>query len=150
MRQPPEIRKILERFGCENILIGAYDGGATAVFERNRRPYRMQVFLPAVDDAEFKLRRCGTGYSRRTSDQQKDAWERECRRRWRELALIVKAKVLIVESASEDSDVTFEGEFLSYAMLPGHGRIGDLAEAQLCRFAANGELPRMLPGRLGQ
>ena len=45
------------------------------------------------------------------------AWEQECRRRWRSLSAVVKAKLVAID----DGVATFESEFMPYILL-GNGQ----------------------------
>jgi hypothetical protein len=136
-----EIRQTLSRFGAVDALCGEIDGQATVVFKHNGRPYSIRVQLPDKDADEFRY--TPSRGLERTKAQAYDAWEQSCRVKWRELALLIKAKLV----ACSNDVARFESEFLAYAMLPGGRSVGDLAELQLQAFAERGELPGILPGR---
>ena len=65
------------------------------------------------------------------------AWEQECRRRWRSLAAVVKAKLIAID----DGVATFEAEFMPYIMLAnGQTLAQQIAPAIERAAAANGVL----------
>lgn len=136
-----EIRQTISRFGAVDALCGQIEGHATVIFKHNGRGYNIRVQLPDKEADEFWYtpgRRLD-----RTEAQAYDAWEQACRVKWRELALLIKAKLV----ACSNDVAQFENEFLAYVMLPGGRSVGDLAEQQLQAFAERGELPGILPGR---
>lgn len=72
----------------------------------------MCVGLPDPNDKKFNQWVRGRGYP---SDSKKlELWNAEVRRRWRCLALALKAKLISVE----DGVTTFETEFLPYMVMP--------------------------------
>lgn len=111
-RSKAEIERILARYGAERFGYMTDGGRASIGFQCNGRAIRMTVELPKL--AEFERTPKG---KRRTADAQLDERDREVRRRWRSLALIVKAKLEAVESGI----TTFESEWLPY-MVTTDGR----------------------------
>lgn len=96
-------------------------------FEMRARQVRLDV--PAPDPKRFPG----------------DKWDREQRRRWRVLLLILKAKLETVR----DGDADFEAEFLAYLVLPGGATIGERVLPDLERAIAGHGLPALLPARGG-
>lgn len=140
-----EIEATLNRFKIVDVAYGTLHGVASVMFERGGRPYCIRVTLPDPKAKEFH-ETPGRGLPR-SSDQAYAAWEQACRVKWRELALLIKAKLVAVSNSEPGDAVNFENEFLAYAMLPDRRTVGDLAEEQLTQFALEGKLPGILPGR---
>ncbi len=139
-----EIEQTLNRFGIHDVMHGTIDDVASVMFKRNGRPYRMSVRLPDPAAEEFKFRRNGPhGRVARTLEQRHDAWEQACRVKFRELALLVKAKLVAIQGS--DGDISFENEFLAYQMLPRGGTVGEWAETQLQEIEKRGEMPSLMP-----
>ena len=137
-----EVMKLLSKFGIKKHAFFSDESGAAAIaFERNRLSYRISIEMPNSGDAEFTKDRYG--HSRPLAD----AVERsnaECRRRWRCLVLIVKAKLVAVE----DHVTSFEKEFMAYAVVDGHRTLADVMVPQLIEAAETGRMPALaLPGR---
>ena len=79
--------------------------------------------------------------SRRTAAAQRSAWEQACRKRWRALLLIIRAKLEAVESGI----TTLESEFLANIVLPDGGTVGQWLAPQIDAAYATVRLPPM-PG----
>ncbi len=134
-----EIESTLNRFGIEDVGHFTESGAAVVMFKREGRPYSIRVTLPDRNADEFRFtpgRRL-----ERTADQAYAAWEQACRVKWRELALLIKAKLVAISNET----VSFDEEFLAYAMLPNRQTVGDWAAGQLHAMHSAGELPDMLP-----
>lgn len=106
-----EIEGILRRYGADGFRYGWLDRDGKRVeqieFTANARHVRFTLALPSKDDKRFfftKHRR-----QRRTEGAAFQAWEQECRRKWRALGLCVKAKLEAVSSGIS----LFEHEFLA-------------------------------------
>ena len=97
---------------------------------------RVQIMLlPPIDDYARTPRN-----ARRTAAAQRSVWEQSCRRRWRALLLIIRAKLEAVESGI----ATLESEFLANLVLPDGGTVGDWLEPQIDQAYATGRMPPML------
>ena len=120
-----EIERVLSRFDCINALFSNVESeNAVAVgFRRLGQPYMFVLKLPERGEK---------------SDR---AFEQECRIKWRELVLLIKAKLV----AAIGNITTFEREFLPYAMLPSRQSVGEWAEVQLAEMIQAGEMPELLP-----
>lgn len=135
-----EIEQTFVRFGIRDI--GSFTEGNRAVimFKHAGRPYSIYVTMPDPANREFHV--TPTRGTERTKEQAYAAWEQACRVKWRELALLIKAKLVAIDSDA----ATFQDEFLAYAMLPDRSTVGDWAEAQLDGLLSQGKLPALLPG----
>jgi hypothetical protein len=69
-------------------------------------------------------------------------WEQGCRARWRQLYLLVKAKIEAVSIGLS----TVEREFLADVYLPDGRTVGEALAPQLAEAYANGTFPRLLGG----
>jgi hypothetical protein len=97
-RSKAEIERLLTRYGATAFASGWSDGSATLLFEAQGRRIRFELPLPNAK-----------------SHPNDDKRMKEARRRWRCLALVIKAKLEAVESQI----VTFEEEFLAHIIVPG-------------------------------
>ena len=70
------------------------------------------------------------------------AFDRELRRRWRVLILLVKGKLEMVEEGAEDITTAF----LPYILLPGGGTVADEVVARVAEAQRTGQPPDLLPG----
>jgi len=68
------------------------------------------------------------------------AWLQECRRRWRCLVVMLKAKFAAVESGI----ATFQDEFLANLVLPSGETVGDWAARDIAPAIAEGRMPTRL------
>lgn len=134
-----EIEDTFNRFGIRNIGYFCEDDSAVVMFKHDGQPYSIYVTLPDPDAKEFHVTP-GRGLER-TSDQAYAAWEQACRVKWRELALLIKAKLVAISSKA----AAFEDEFLAYAMLPSRETLGHWARRQLSDMRERGEMPELLP-----
>ena len=107
-----ELERLLERYGADEFASGWDTGNQVIAFRYNSLTIRFKI--PKSDD------------------------EREDRRRWRVLVLVVKAKL---EAIATDVS-TFEQEFLAWVVGPGGVTLGDRFIPQLENLE---ELPRLLP-----
>ena len=133
-RSRTEIERSLRRFGATSFAYAWVDDTATIAFHIGGLTVRISVPLPRPDDNELRLTPTGR---RRTERQAAGVYEAECRRRWRALAAVIKAKLVAVE----DNISTIEQEFLAYVVLPDGQTIGEWAGPQLAR----GEPLSLLP-----
>lgn len=114
-RSREEIERMLMRFGATEFGYMTKPGEALIGFVFRGLRVQFTVAQPQRDDPEFAT--TPTGRKRRDTTAAYKAWEQECRRRWRSLAAVVKAKLVAVD----DGVATFETEFLPY-MVTSDGR----------------------------
>lgn len=127
-----EIERILARYGAN--AFGYLTDGDRAViqFRAHDRFVRFNIPLPPLSD--FRLDR--RSYAR-SATAQKAAWEQETRRRWRALALAIKAKLEVVESEI----ATFEEEFAVHTVLPDGSSVGEWLLPQVEQAYATAQMP---------
>lgn len=123
-RSKAEIEDILTRYGASAFASGWGEGKAVIQFDAAGRRIRFELPLPIQPEKRL------------------DAWEQQCRQRWRCLVLILKAKLEAVESGI----TTIEDEFLAHIVLPGGKTLGQWARPQVAEAYKNNRLPPMLPG----
>jgi len=123
-RSRAEIEATLKRYGASHFGYMSSPEGAMVGFQVNKYQVRFSVPMPAL--AEFK--RTDKGRTR-TDIQAREALDKEERRRWRALALCVKAKLEAVDSGI----TTFEQEFMAHIVIPGSG--ATVGESLLPRLA---------------
>lgn len=139
-RSRGEIEATLRRYGADQFVSGWDASRAMLGFRANGRHVRFELPMPNRDDDEFRL--TPSRQWERSAKQQDEAYEQEVRRRWRALALAVKAKLEAVETGI----ATFDDEFLAYLVLPGGATIGQvLGDGRLDAAIASGTLPPLLP-----
>ena len=117
-----EIKRVVQRFGCTSFAYKEDAMSISILFEMRHYSIMMRVDLPPVKD--FLTSEAG----RRRTDAV--AWterDKECRRRMRSLAAVIKAKLIAVD----DNVASLEQEFLPYIQLPNGGSIGDVIIPQL-------------------
>lgn len=136
-RSQAEIAKLLRAHGATS-FVGGWQGDRAAIqFDLKGRRYRIALPLPKKEE----FRRTATGRVR-SQAQVESEHQQEIRRRWRALALIVKAKLEAVASGI----VSLEDELLSYMVLPSGETVGERLAPQIELAYSTGELPSLLPG----
>lgn len=100
---------------------------------------RMLLRQPDPDDKRFRY--TPEKRIRRSDTATREAWEAAKRQAWRELLLIIKAKLVAVDAGV----VEFATEFLPYVVLPGGQTVAEHLEPQLPTILTTGEIPSLLP-----
>jgi hypothetical protein len=118
-RSRDEVEKLLDKVGASSVASMRDSDSAAVAFRIAGRNYVMRLPFPA--DAN------GTG-------------EQEKRVRWRALALLVKAKVVAIQSGIS----TPETEFLAHALLPTGQTLGEHLDEHPDQLTTSGRL--LLPG----
>jgi hypothetical protein len=133
-RSQAEINKILTRFGADQ-LAQASSASPPAVLMGFRVKGRLIRFhLPMPLGKDF----------RGTPIQVEKLFAGECRRRWRALLLVLKAKLEAVDSGI----TTFEQEFYAHTVLPGGMTIYESTNKEVSRALEQGK-PPSFGGMLG-
>lgn len=119
-----EIERMLAKIGATRfgVLTDYENKCATMGFTFKRIQVQMQIPLPSPDERRFKVTPSGRWSV--NAEQQRLNFEAEVRRRWRCLALALKAKLVAVE----DGITTFEREFLPYMVTATGQTIADRLE----------------------
>lgn len=133
-RSQAEINKILTRFGADQ-LAQASSAAPPAVLMGFRAKGRLIRFhLPMPTGKEFKG----------TPIQIEKLWAGECRRRWRALLLVLKAKLEAVDSGI----TTFEQEFYAFTVLPTGMTMYEATHQEVSKSLEHGK-PPSFGGMLG-
>ena len=113
-----QIEHTLARYGAEQFIYASSVKGAIIGFTVNKRSIRLKLPIPDRQGDEFTHNKNGYELSESAADKRH---EQECRRRWRALLLVIKAKLEAVESGIAE----FEVEFMPYMVLPGGQTVAD-------------------------
>jgi hypothetical protein len=135
-RSKAEIEHILSKYGADEFGYGIKSKQAVIAFVAHNKQIRFVLPLPNPDD----FRKTPKGRTRK-GGAINNAFEVESRRRWRSLALVLKAKLEAVSTGI----VAFEEEFLPYIVLPGGKTIGEMIIPGLNEIYATGKIPKLLP-----
>lgn len=141
-RSRAEIESVLTKHGATSFHSGWDPGLATVGFRLKELYIRFALPIPARTDREFQRRRVRGSWSQATEAQIDRAHDQEVRRRWRALALVVKAKLEAVESKIS----TLEQEFLSFIVMPNNQSIGEWLADNAMRQIRAGQMPLAIAG----
>jgi hypothetical protein len=137
-RSRQEIERLLMRFGAGQFgyLTDVQNNRAHIMFVYRGLRIRISVSLPKESDFNK------TPKGRRKKDNQiKVDYEKEMRRRWRSLTLLVKAKLVAVE----DGVATFEEEFLPYILWGNGQTTAEQLSGRIMSIEESGVVPNLLP-----
>lgn len=134
-----EIRNTLTRFGADAIMTYADKHGIQIQFRCRSRIVRLEMRLPERDELRFRL--TPQTEKLRSPEAAEKAWDDECRRLWRSLVLLVKAKL----AAVDDGITEFEEEFLAHIVLPDNRRVADEARPRIASIYESGQSIPLLP-----
>ncbi|WP_415854626.1 hypothetical protein [Sinomonas sp. G460-2] len=112
-----EIRQMLAESGASRFRIASEYRRAAVVFSLGDRTFRMLVSPPGPADSQSERTHDWIQPSSRPHES-KSAQE-AARQAWRQLSLLIRAKLDAVASGI----VTFDEEFLAYMVLPGGGTV---------------------------
>jgi hypothetical protein len=136
-RSQAEIGETVRRYGAQGFMFGWEDSHAMIAFRVGERQVRFLLDLPDPAAKEFTL--TPTGQKRRDPGA---AYDAELRRRWRCLALAIKAKLESVATGI----TTFEDEFLAHIVLPDGSTVSDHVHQQITEaWRTGGRMPGLLP-----
>lgn len=136
-RSQAEIAENLRRYGATSYVSGYEDNRAMIAFKAHGRTIRFLLDLPLPTDPDFLFT---PTKQHRKPEAQRAAYEAEIRRRWRALALAIKAKLEAVSTGI----ASFEDEFLAYTVLPDNTTVGERVQAEIEASWASGMPPRRL------
>lgn len=134
-----EIEELLQRFGCDGFMSGQDGRRVMVAFKARGRQVMFRLEMP--DPADKSLRLTPTGKVR-SGQSQADAYRAEERRRWRALAMSIKAKLVSVEDGIE----TFEQAFMAHVVMPDGLTLSDHVTGKIAIAYDSGEMPPLLPG----
>lgn len=131
-----EIERTLTRFGADQFMYAWDHEIAVIQFRIYDRHIRFDLPLPAKDD----FAKTPIAQQQRSQAAQEKAWEQGTRARWRALSLVIKAKLVAVESGI----VEFEEEFLAHIVLPDGQTVGRFMLPQIAAAYEVAEMPSAL------
>lgn len=126
-RSQTEINRVLGKFGADQFINASNDDPPAVLIGFRARKKLVRFHLPMPHPKDFKG----------TELQVEKQWQAECRRRWRALVLVLKAKLEAVESGI----TTFEEEFYSHIMMPGGQTIFEMTHAGVEKALASNKSP---------
>lgn len=141
-RSRAEIERVLEKYGAEQFAYGWENAKAMLGFKMKGKLIRFILPMPSIEEASTTPK----GRKRRGQLAKARALEQERRRRWRAMALIVKAKLEAVSTGI----VEFEQEFMAHIVLPNGRTAGEWALPQIEKAYQKGEIPKLLPITTGK
>jgi hypothetical protein len=145
-RSVGEIKNTLRRFGADGFQITEDRKSSSVAFKYKNRTLLMCIDLPD-GSADVFQKSPGRG-KQRSSEAAYKEWEKECRRRWRGLALVIKAMLVAVA----EGIVKFDEAFLPYMVGVSGRTIGQMMAPKIDAALA-GHLPKgifgLLPDKTG-
>ena len=151
-----EIERLLRRYGADQFVSGWDTGRALIGFRASGRHIRFELLMPDPKAPEFRPRRRTHTRSRYNPLTQRretftvgasgDRYDAEIRRRWRALALVIKAKLEAVATGI----TTFESEFLAHIVMPDGRTIGEHVSPQIAAAYESGRMRPLLPAFTGE
>lgn len=136
-RSQREIEQLVGKHGARSFYRGQDQGRAVVGFELADRRIQFEIPLPTPEDIPKKRGRHVPGVEQKLAQLE--------RSRWRALAMVIKAKLISVETGVE----TMEEAFLAQVVVPHEGRAArfyDVARGHLAETYRTGKMPPLLPG----
>jgi hypothetical protein len=131
-----EIERLLSRYGASKFGYMADDTRAVIAFQAQGRNIRFALTLPSKD----MFKRTPARRAVRSPDDQYRAWEQECRRLWRSLAMVIKAKLEAVTAGI----AVFEDEFLAHIVMPDGMTVGEHVRPSIAAAYEGKDVPLMI------
>lgn len=131
-RSRDELERLLDRVGADSVATMRDSTAAAVAFRLNQRNYVLR--LPYPTEEQIRARR------RVTKGQMEAVKAQAGRERWRALVLLIKAKIVAIDSGI----TTPENEFLAHAMLSTGQTLGEHLTENPEQLTTSGRL--MLPG----
>jgi hypothetical protein len=133
-----EIQRTVMRFGGDKFAYAMGLDGAQIMFSLRGRVIRFEIKLPAP--GEFSKTETGLD---RSAESIRKSWEQACRQQYRELAFLIKAKLIATCSKSV---ADFETEFLGNLVLPDGHSVADVVLDKVKSAYLTGGMPKLLMG----
>lgn len=127
-----QIERMVLKYGAEEFGTLIKKTEALVGFKYKNIRVEMAVPLPDKNDKRFST--TPAGRKRRSEAQAFTEWEREVRRRWRSLCLVIKALLVGVD----DGVLTFEQAFMPYIVIGGQ-TIGQRFLPQIVKAIESGK-----------
>jgi hypothetical protein len=133
-----EIEGLLKKYGASDFGYMSSQTGAMVAFRYRNRAIEFAVPFPKETD--LTPYKCRGRAMKRNPEQLRKEIEQEERRRWRALALSIKAKLETVSSGIH----TFDQEFMSHFVLPNGKMLADVIIPQIDEAFKNGRAPALM------
>lgn len=139
-----EIEALLRKHGATEFVYGWQEQRAVIGFAFGGRRYRFTLMLPDPNARRFThtAHKDVWQQKERTESARQTAYDQAVRSAWRELLLLMKAKLIGVASGL----VSVEDEFMAWAVTPSGQTVGEWLKPQLEDAARSGRMPPLLPG----
>lgn len=125
-----EIAGTIRKYGAQGFQYGEFGNKAKVEFSAHGRLIRFVLALPTPNDEQFARKKVNAkSWAAATPQQRQAAAEAEVRRRWRALALVIKAKLEVVESGIAE----FEHEFLPNTVMPDGRTVAEHVMPEVAR-----------------
>lgn len=135
-----EIELLLRRYGATEFgHAWSSSGRAMIQFRASSRLIRFELEIPSPSDPAFKPKH--RTWARSMSEATAARHEAEVRRRWRALALVIKAKLEAVSTGI----TTFESEFLAHVVMPDGRTISEHITPAIAAAYETGRVRGLLP-----
>ena len=134
-----EIERTLTRYGADQFMYGSKNDYAMIGFRVKNKMVKIDMPLPDRNAEEFTMDTRGWERAKGVSEK---LYEKELKRRWRSLALVIKAKLEAVETGIS----TFEKEFLGFILLPGGQTVFEMTEKKIEKAISTSTSIPLLPG----
>lgn len=131
-RSRTQIERMVLKYGAEEFGTLIKKDEALVGFKYKNIRVEMAVPLPDKNDERFST--TPAGRNRRSETQAFAEWEKEVRRRWRSLCLVIKALLVGVD----DGVLTFEQAFMPYIVIGGQ-TIGQVFLPKLAKMIESGK-----------
>lgn len=141
-RSRMEIETILRRYGADKFASGWDTTRVVLGFTVHDRQVRFLVPMPSINEIP-KINGNGAAL---TSEQRMKKLAGEERRRWRCLALAIKAKLEVVEAGIAE----FEEEFMAHIVMPDGRTVSEHAMPIIAEAYASGHVLPLLQLEAGQ
>lgn len=133
-----DIEYMLKSIGATEYIQGNSNNIQAIAWTLNGKKYRMIMKIPDMDSPEVRIT---PSKRRRTDAQAKSYYEQLERSMWRQLYIIIKAKLVAVESGIR----TLEQEFREDMLLPNGQTVGEYIGPQIEQAYLTGNMPPLLP-----
>jgi len=131
-RSQTEINRVLAKFGADQFAQASSTTPPAVLIGFRAKGKLIKFHLPMPTGKDF----------RGTELQIEKQFQAECRRRWRALLLVLKAKLEAVDSGI----TTFEQEFYAHMVLPGGMTVFESTNKEVSRAIETGTPPSFMIG----
>ena len=138
-RSKAEIERLVMRYGADQFVRGSsLNPRAEAVaFKIHGWNIKLEIPMPDPEDKRYKLTPTGKA---RTEEIWHAEYEKEIRRRWRALVLLVKAQLEAIELGI----ITLEEAFFANIVVPGGQRLIEAVKPKLDQAYKSGQARNLL------